>query len=262
MAAVAESARSMPNNNDLFETALRLGDSALILGQQLAGWNARGPTVELDIALQNQALDLVGQARLFLDFAGRIEGQGRDEDRLAYFRNADEFRNCLLVEQPNGDFAQTVLRQFFFSAYARALYAGMAAGSETDLAEIAAKAEREMAYHVRHTGEWVVRLGDGTEESHNRMEKALVALWPFVHELFMADEIDLRMISAGVLPPFDDVKADWLGSIQAVLERATLTVPEDDWMPSGGRAGRHGEGLSYIVSEMQSVARCDPEAQW
>ncbi len=262
MAAAAEPVRSAPSAKDLFETALRLGDSALILGQQLSTWTSRGPTLELDIALQNQALDLIGQARLFLGYAGRIEGSGRDEDRLAYFRRPDEFRNCLLAEQPNGDFAQTILRQHFFAVYARALYAGMEVGAGGELAEIAAKAEREMAYHVRHTGEWVVRLGDGTNESRARCEQALAALWPYVHELFIADDIDQRMIAAGVLPPFNGLKSEWMESVTAVLDRATLEVPEDDYAPAGGRAGQHGESLSYLVAEMQSVARSDPEAQW
>ena len=262
MTAAAENLQSVPSNDDLFETALRLGDSALILGQQLSGWTSHGPTVELDIALQNHALDLVGQARLFLDYAGRIEGKGRDEDKLAYFRDADQFRNCLLVEQPNGDFAQTMLRQLFYSTYARALYAGMEAHGEGELSEIAAKAEREMAYHVRHAGEWVVRLGDGTEESHQRCEAGLAALWPYVHELFMTDDIDARLIEAGVLPSLEAVKTEWMESVSAVLSRATLAMPEDDWQPAGGRQGQHTERLSYILGELQSLARNHPEAKW
>lgn len=262
MTAVAKDAIPALDDADLFETALRLGDSALILGQQLSAWAAHGPTVELDIALQNHALDLIGQARLFLDYAGRLEGAGRDEDKLAYFRQAHEFRNCLLAEQPNGDFAQTMLRQLFYATYARALYAGMEAAGEGELAEIAAKAEREMAYHVRHAGEWVVRLGDGTEDSHQRCVAALAALWPYVHELFIADELDQRLIAAGVLPSFEVIKAEWMASINSVLQRATLEIPEDDWTPSGGRQGEHSERLSYILAEMQSLARSDPEAKW
>ena len=262
MSATAEDVTPALDDADLFETALRLGDRALIIGQQLSAWTSHGPTVELDIALQNHALDLIGQARLFLDYAGRLEGKGRDEDKLAYFRQAHEFRNCLLVEQPNGDFAQTMLRQLFYATYARALYAGMEAAGQGELAEIAAKAEREMAYHVRHAGEWVVRLGDGTDESRRRCEAGLAALWPYVHELFVADEVDQRLIAAGVLPLFEAVKAEWMTSISSVLERATLAVPEDDWTPSGGRQGQHSERLSYILGEMQSLARSDPEAKW
>lgn len=262
MAAAAQTQDATPARQDLFETALRLGDSSLILGQQLAMWTSHGPTLELDIALQNQALDLIGQARLFLGHAGRLEGKGRDEDRLAYFRDQDEFRNCLICEQPNGDFAQTIIRQFLFASYAQALYEGMEAGTGGELAEIAAKAEREMAYHVRHAGEWLVRLGDGTEESHARCVAGLSAMWPYVHELFEADDIDLRMIDAGVLPPFDRVKRAWEESVMPVLERATLSIPEDDYAPTGGRSGRHTERLSYILGEMQSLARSEPEAKW
>ena len=262
MTATAENLQSVLSDDDLFEAALRLGDSALILGQQLSGWTSHGPTVELDIALQNHALDLVGQARLFLDYAGRLEGRGRDEDQLAYFRDAHEFRNCLLAEQPNGDFAQTMLRQLFYATYARALYAGMEEGGQGELAEIAAKAEREMAYHVRHAGEWVVRLGDGTEESHQRCEAGLAALWPYVHELFVADDVDARLIEAGVLPSLEKVKTEWMESVGAVLSRATLVIPEDDWQPSGGRQGQHTEKLSYILGEMQSLARSHPGVQW
>ena len=262
MAAAAEVSQSGVDAADLFELALRLGDSALILGQQVSLWTSNGPTVELDIALQNQALDLIGQARLFLDYAGRLEGEGRDEDKLAYFRDAHEFRNCLLVEQPNGDFAQTMLRQFLYAAYARGLYAGMEAHGIGELSEIAAKAEREMAYHVRHAGEWVVRLGDGTSESHRRMQAALKALWPYVHELFAADDLDERLVAAGILPAFDALKTEWFETVTAVLERATLELPEDDWQPAGGRQGRHTERLSYILGEMQSLARTHPEARW
>ena len=262
MTAAAQANVASPVREDLFETALRFGDSALVLGQQLAMWTSHGPTVELDIALQNQALDLIGQARLFLDYAGRLEGEGRDEDRLAYFRDQHEFRNCLICEQPNGDFAQTIIRQFLFASYAQALYEGMEAGTGGELAEIAAKAEREMAYHVRHAGEWLVRLGDGTGESHKRCVAGLAAIWPYVHELFEADDIDRRMIDAGVLPAFEQLKQAWDESVIPVLERATLSVPEDDYAPTGGRSGRHTERLSYILGEMQSLARSDPEAKW
>ena len=262
MGTAVQKSHPSVDDADLMELALRLGDSALVLGQQLSLWTSNGPTVELDIALQNQALDLIGQARLFLDYAGRVEGAGRDEDKLAYFREAHEFRNCLLVEQPNGDFAQTMVRQFLFAVYARALFAGMEACGQGELAEIAAKAERETAYHMRHTGEWVVRLGDGTPESHDRTQAGLDVLWPFVHEFFQADEVDQRLIDAGILPSLDEVQAEWTETVSGVLERATLSLPEDDWQPGGGRQGQHTEKLSYILAEMQSLARAHPEATW
>jgi ring-1,2-phenylacetyl-CoA epoxidase subunit PaaC len=248
--------------SDLFEGVLRLGDSALILGQQLSEWISRGPTVELDIAVQNQALDLIGQARFLLDYAGRVEGRGRDEDALAYFREPHEFRNCLLVEQPNGDFAQTMLRQFLYAVYADLVFEAMQGSSDAEMAAIAGKAHKEMAYHVRHCGEWVVRLGDGTEESHDRAAAGLDALWPYVHDMFAADAIDERLAVAGIMPDVSALKPQWLESVSQVFSRATLAIRDDDWAPAGGRQGNHGERLSYIVGEMQVVARSDPEARW
>ncbi len=247
---------------DLFEGILRLGDSALILSQQLSDWISRGPTVELDIAVQNQALDLIGQARFLLDYAGRVEGAGRTEDDLAFFRQPHEFRSCLLVEQPNGDFAQTMLRQFLYAVYADLIFEAMCDSTDSELAAIAGKAHKEMAYHVRHTGEWAVRLGDGTEESHHRAVTGLNALWPYVHDMFAADDVDNRLAAAGVFPDVSALKSQWLETVGEVFSRATLTIPDDDWAPTGGRQGQHGERLSYIVGEMQVVARSDPGATW
>ena len=252
----------MSKNDQLFETCLRLGDTALVLGQRLAEWTSKAPTVELDIALSNHALDMIGQARLFLDYAGRVEGKGRDEDALAYHREDFEFRNVMMVELPNGDFARTMVRQLMFATYARMLYEGMAQSTDAELAAIAAKAAKEMAYHARHCGEWVVRLGDGTEESHNRAQKALGELWPYGHELFKTDAVDAAMVEAGILPDAAALQPDWLEEIEAVLTRATLQVPEDDWMPDGGRNGRHTEHLSYILAEMQVLPRTYPDAKW
>ena len=250
------------DKTDLFEGVLRLGDSALILGQQLSDWISRGPTVELDIAIQNQALDLIGQARFLLEYAGQVEGKGRDEDALAYFREPSEFRNCLLVEQPNSDFAQTMLRQFLYAVYADLVFGAMQHSRDAELAAIAGKAQKEMSYHVRHCGEWVVRMGDGTEESHERAADGLAALWPYVHDMFAADEVDERLADARVMPNVAALKPQWLESVGQVFSRATLAIPDDDWMPTGGRQGRHGERLSYIIGEMQVVARSDPEAKW
>ena len=250
------------DRGDVFECVLRLGDSSLILGQQLSNWIAKGATVELDIAMQNQALDLIGQARFLLDYAGRVEGKGRDEDALAYFREPHEFRNCLLVEQPNGDFAQTMMRQYFYAVFAELMFGALMQSNDRELAAIAAKAQKEMAYHVRHCGEWVVRLGDGTDESHERAVSGLNAIWPYVHDMFDAGDFDRRMTAAGIMPDLHELKVHWLESICGVLERATLSVPEDDWVPTGGRLGQHGEALSYIVGEMQVIARSDPGAKW
>jgi ring-1,2-phenylacetyl-CoA epoxidase subunit PaaC len=246
----------------LFEAALRLGDNALVLGQRLTGWISRAPTLELDIALANYALDMIGQARLWLDYAGRIEGEGRDEDALAMGRQDHEFRNLHIVELPNGDFASTMLRQFLFASFARLLYEGAAGSRDAEVAGIAGKAVKEMAYHARHAGEWVVRLGDGTDESHERMDRALDTLWPYTHELFMADDIDRAVAGAGILPDPAGLHEPWLTEVDHVLARATLARPADDWRPEGGRRGRHTEHLSYILAEMQVLPRSFPGATW
>ena len=253
-----------PHENEaLFQSVLRLGDNALILGQQLSNWVSRAPNIELDIALANYSLDLIGQARLFLDYAGRLEGNGRDEDALAMLRDAWDFRNVLLVELPNGDFAHTILRQFLLAVHARLLYERMASSADAELAAIAGKAVKEKAYHARHAGEWVVRLGDGTEESRERAARTLDGLWPYTHELFMADEIDRAMAVQCILPEPGSLREPWLAEVDAVLERATLTRPADGWRPDGGRRGIHTEHLGYILAEMQFLPRAYPEArQW
>jgi ring-1,2-phenylacetyl-CoA epoxidase subunit PaaC len=250
------------SKDQLFEATLRLGDSALVLGQQLTRWISRAPNLELDIALANYALDLVGQARLWLDYAGRIEGRGRDEDALAMLRQAHEFRNVVMLELPNGDFAHTMMRQFLFALYARLLYERAADSRDSEIAGIAAKAVKEMAYHARHAGEWVVRLGDGTDESHARAASALEELWPYTHELFMADDIDRVMAEGRILPDPATLKEPWLEEVDQVLARATLARPADGWVPEGGRRGVHSEHLSYILAEMQVLPRTFPGAKW
>jgi ring-1,2-phenylacetyl-CoA epoxidase subunit PaaC len=249
-------------NDAVFVAALRLGDNALVLGQRLTAWISRAPTLELDIALANYSLDLIGQARLWLDFAGRIEGAGRDEDALAMGRQAHEFRNVQMVELPNGDFARTMLRQFLFAGFARRLYEGAAGSRDADVAGIAGKAVKEMAYHARHAGEWVVRLGDGTDESHERTARALDELWPYTHELFMADDVDRAVAAAGILPDPVALREPWLEEVDEVLERATLVRPTDGWRPEGGRRGVHTEHLSYVLAEMQVLPRTYPGATW
>lgn len=252
----------MSKVDPLFETCLRLGDTALVLGQRLAEWSSKAPTVELDIALSNHALDMIGQAQLFLEYAGRVEGKGRDEDALAYHRQDFEFRNAMIAELPKGDFATTMVRQLMFATYASMLYERMQASCDADVAAIAGKAEKEMAYHARHSGEWVVRLGDGTAESRHRTQDALNLLWPYVHELFQTDAVDQAMIDAGVLPDAAGFKSEWQNEIETVLARATLSVPEDDWQPSGGRSGQHTEHLAYLLAEMQVLPRAYPDAKW
>ena len=243
-------------------TALRFGDNAMILGQRLSHWISRSPTIELDIAFGNQALDLIGQANLFYELAGRLENNGRNADDLAFLRGHDAYFNVQLVEQPNGDFAQTVLRQVLYATYVEIVFEQMAKGQNDDLAAIAGKAKKEMAYHVRHSGEWVIRLGDGTKESHRRMQNALDFLWPWTHELFAYDHIDQQMVGLGVLPNNETLKEQWLESLGEVFERASLTIDDQGWQPGGGREGVHSEHLSYVLAEMQVLPRAHPGAQW
>jgi ring-1,2-phenylacetyl-CoA epoxidase subunit PaaC len=227
---------------------LALGDDALIAAQRLAEWCARAPELEEDVALANIALDQLGAARLLLSYAGEREGRGRDEDALAFLRDDREFRNCLLVELPNGDFAVTMAKLLFLSAFQLLRYDALAAGADERLADIAAKTRKESAYHLDHATRWTVRLGDGTGESHRRMQDAVDHVWPYSHELFTGDDAGLR--------------AGWLALVEPVLAEATLRAPADDWAPGGGRAGLHTEHLSYLLAEMQVVHRAAPGATW
>lgn len=261
-AALAISQRIPSLDEALFDYCLRLGDNTLVLGQRLCEWMSNAPTVELDIALANQALDLLGQSRMLFDYAGRIEGKGRSEDDLAFLRDVLDFRNVLLVEQPNGDFGQTVARQLIFGTYARLLYESLSRSKDEELSGIARKAVKEVAYHARHNGEWLVRLGDGTEESHTRAQQGLDALWPYVHELFMADETDLAVAEAGIGVDPSTLREPWLAEIAPIVERATLTMPETGWMPAGGKQGRHSEHLGHLLADMQFLQRAYPGAEW
>ncbi len=241
---------------------LRLGDNALVLGQRLSQWTGRAPIVEEDLALTNVALDLIGQARLWLAYAGEAEGAGRDEDDLAYFRDARAFCNVLLVEQPNGDYGQTVARQFLFDTWHYHLLRALADSSGERIAGIAQKAVREVAYHVRRSGDWVVRLGDGTELSRARMQASIDDLWPYTGELFRSDDLDAEMQRRGVGTQLEALHGPWLEHVARVLGEATLSVPKDGWMHSGGKTGRHSEHLGYLLAEMQSVRRSVPGERW
>jgi ring-1,2-phenylacetyl-CoA epoxidase subunit PaaC len=229
------------------DRVLALGDDALIAAQRLAEWCARAPELEEDVALANIALDQLGAARLFLSYAGELEGAGRDEDALAFRRDDREFRNCLLVELPNDDFAVTMAKLLFLSAYQGLVYARLGDSGDERLAAIGARARKESAYHLDHAAHWTVRLGDGTEESHRRMQAAVDQVWPYTHELFADDE---------------PLRGDWLALVEPVLAEATLTRPADGWAPGGGRAGLHTEHLSYLLAEMQVVHRAHPGAAW
>jgi ring-1,2-phenylacetyl-CoA epoxidase subunit PaaC len=246
----------------LTEFALRLGDNALVLGQGVAAWTGHAPIVEEDLALTNVALDLIGQARLWLALAGETEGLGRDEDRLAYFRDAGEFRNLLLVERPNGNFADTMARQFLFDAWHFFLLRNLSDSRDARIAGIARKAVREVAYHVRRSGDWIVRLGDGTELSRARAQAALDDLWPYTGELFRSDDVERELASRGAACELEALREPWLAHVGNILEEATLTVPEGGWMHAGGRQGRHTEQLGYLLAEMQSVRRAVPGDRW
>ncbi|MCF0094600.1 1,2-phenylacetyl-CoA epoxidase subunit PaaC [Micromonospora sp. MH99] len=240
--------------NGPFAFALGLGDDALIAAQRLAEWTTRAPEMEEDIALANIALDQLGAARLLLSYAGELEAAGRDEDALAYLRDDREFLNALLVELPNGDFAVTMAKLFFLAAYQLPLYTALASCPDERLAAIGAKARKESAYHLDHGALWVRRLGDGTEESHRRMQDAVDHVWPYTHELFAADPA-APVDPAGLRAAFDE-------TVGPVLAEATLTRPERGWAPTGGRKGVHTEHLSYLLAEMQVLHRAHPGAQW
>jgi ring-1,2-phenylacetyl-CoA epoxidase subunit PaaC len=247
---------------DVAEYALRLGDDALVLAQRLSEWSARAPDLEEDLALTNIALDLLGQARALLTRAGELEGAGRDEDDLAFLRGDREFRNALIVEQPNGDFARTIARQLLFSTYQLALYDRLCDSADEVLSGVAAKAVKEVAYHRDHAREWTLRLGDGTEESHRRMQEGIDWMWPLAAELFECDELTARLVREGIAVDASALRPAWEHVVTGVLEEATLSVPEADWAPSGGRYGRHGEALGHMLAVMQSTHRAHPGVTW
>jgi ring-1,2-phenylacetyl-CoA epoxidase subunit PaaC len=251
--------------HDELELLLRLGDDRLVLGHRLSEWCGHAPILEEDIALANVALDLLGQATLFLRRAGQVEGKGRDEDALAYFREAVDFRNCLLVEQPNGDFGFTIARQFLFDVYAVVTLDALSRSTNADIAAIAAKSLKEAKYHVRHSGEWMLKLGDGTDESHRRVQRALDELWRFTPELFVADGVAARLAVQGIAPDLPALRAAWEAIVRDVTERATLTLPHESMHSPhlrGGRSGMHSEHLGHLLAEMQIVARSHPGAKW
>lgn len=246
----------------LFPYLLRLGDDRLVLGHRLSEWCGHGPILEEDIALANIALDLVGEATLLLKLAGEVEGKGRNEDALAYFRDATDYRNALLVELPKGDFGMTIVRQLLFSVFSFLQMEALLQSSHPDLAGIAAKAVKEARYHVRHSAQWVVTLGDGTDESHARAQRAVDELWRYTGELFLADGVDQEVAAAGVAVDPSTLAEPWRAQIDDVLRRATLTVPAVAYMQRGGRDGRHTEHLGHMLGEMQIVARSHPGAAW
>jgi ring-1,2-phenylacetyl-CoA epoxidase subunit PaaC len=242
--------------------ALRRADDALILGHRLSEWCGHAPMMEEDMALANMGLDLLGQARELYSYAAKVEGRGNDEDKFAYLRDVRQYRNLLLLEQPNGDFARTMARQFFYAVFADFYWRAMMNSRDATLAAIAAKSEKESAYHVRHSSEWMVRLGDGTAESHLRAQTAIDDLWAYTGEMFEADDSERGLIDAGIAIDPAALRPRWLETISNVLNEATLTLPKGDWMQQGGRSGRHSEHLGHLLSELQSMQRTFPGAAW
>jgi len=250
----------------LFDYVLRLGDSALVLSQRLGEWVGHGPVLEEDIALTNVGLDLLGQARLWYAYAGEVEarfaGAGRSEDALAFLRDSGEFRNLLLVERPNGNYADTMARQFYFDQWHVRLLSELARSRDARIAEIAAKALKEAIYHAERSADWVIRLGDGTEESHRKMQAAIDDLWMYTGELFDADETEIALAAEGVACDVRALAVPWREAVGAVLDEATLTMPDATWMQHGGKQGVHSEELGRMLATMQSLQRVHPGAQW
>jgi ring-1,2-phenylacetyl-CoA epoxidase subunit PaaC len=246
----------------LFIYTLRLADTALINGHRLSEWCGKAPVLEEELALANIALDLIGQARSLYAYAGEVEGRGRGEDALAYLRDVASYRNWLIVERPNGDFAVTIMRQLLISAFMHPFWDAMRHSVDERLASIAAKAVKEVAYHVRHCGQWVIRLGDGTAESRRRMLDALDELWPFTGELFETDEVERVLIGAKVAVDPPTLRSSFDATLDRILGEATLPRPRDGWMQSGGRQGRHSEHLGHVLAELQYLQRAYPGATW
>ena len=250
----------------LLDYLLRLADNGLVLAQRLSEWVGKGPVLEEDIATTNVGLDLIGQARLWFGYASEVEargrGSGRTEDEFAYLRDAHQFRNLLLVEQPNGSYADTVARQFLFDHWHLLLLRSLARSSDARVAEIAAKAVKEVAYHVERSRDWVVRMGDGTDESHRRIQASLDELWTYAGEMFVPDAAELALVDAAIAADVRSLEAPWNAVIDAVLVEATLSRPADAFVRKGGKQGVHTEHLGRLLAEMQFLQRAYPGAQW
>jgi ring-1,2-phenylacetyl-CoA epoxidase subunit PaaC len=257
------SAKAGDERSDKLNYLLRLGDNALIASQQLSQLCGKGPALEEDMALTNVALDLLGQTRLWLSYAGELEGCERDEDQLAFLRDAHDFHNCLLLEQPNGNYADTMVRQFFFDCWHYFLLQQLLVSSDERIAEVAEKSLKEVTYHLRRSGDLLVRLGDGTPDSHAKTQAAVDELWMYTGEFFQYDAIDLAMVEQGVAPTAALLRAAWLEHVGEIFAEATLTMPDPDaWMQKGGKQGVHSEHLGFILAEMQFLQRAYPGAKW
>ncbi len=247
---------------NLYNYILQQADNTLILGQRLSEWCGHGPVLEQDIALTNIALDLIGQARSLYQYATEIEGKGRTEDDLAFLRDVWDFKNIQLVEQANGHFGTTLVRQFFFDVFNFHFYRALQNSKDETLAAIAVKSLKEVTYHHRYSSEWIIRLGDGTEESHQKVQGAVNDLWMFTGELFVPSTADQAMLEAGIGVDLEKIKQLWMEKVTAVFQEATIRKPEDTWMQKGGKEGKHTEHLGFILADMQFLQRAYPGAKW
>ena len=243
--------------------AAQIGDNGLIIGHRMSEWCFRAPSIEMEMALMNCALDLIGQARELYSYAATAEGNGKSEDDFAYLRDEQDFRNALLAEVPNGDWGDTIVRLFFMSAYNMLFYTALAKSTDAELAAIGAKSVKEVTYHLRFSSEWLIRLGDGTEESHRRVQKSVDDLWMFTGELFTMSEAETALLADGISVDVTGLKKDWDQTVSRVFDQATLTIPENNWAQSGGKtAGRHTEHMGYIIADMQFMQRRYPGCEW
>lgn len=247
---------------NLYEYTLRMADDSLILGHRVSEWCGHGPILEEDIALTNIALDLVGQATNLLEYAATLSETKKTADDLAFLRFDRDYRNLLLVEQPNEDFAYTITRQFFFDLFRKYFFEKLAQSADSSLAAIAEKSLKETKYHLKHSSEWMIRLGDGTDESHERVTNAVNDLWRFTDELFFMDEVDEALIKENIAVDLTEIKKAWLQHLTEIFAEATLTVPESKWQQKGGRTGMHSEHLGYLLAEMQFMQRAYPGMEW
>lgn len=252
----------MTNKQALHTYLLRMGDDSLILSQRLSQLCGHGPILEEDIALTNVALDLIGQATLLLEYSGELADQPKTNDELAYLRLEKEYVNTILVEQPNGHFGDTIMRQFLFDAYRKPLLEKLLDSTDKRLAGIAEKSLKETKYHLRHSSEWVIRLGDGTEESHKRIQNSLESLLRYAHELFFENEVDELLIAKGIVPSAEIIFPIWEKTLHDVFKEATLSLPKNNWKFQGGREGRHSEHMGYLLAEMQYMQRTYPNMEW
>lgn len=252
----------MNKQEALFDYCLRLGDTSLVLGHNLSQWCGHGPILEEDIGMINMALDLVGQSRLILDYAGKTEGKGRTDDDLAYLRDVYDYKNSILTEQPNGDFANTIIRHVLYSQFAVLFFSALRKSKDETLAAFAEKSLKEMNYHLRHAAEWTLRLGDGTEESHRRTQQAVDQLWMYTDDLFEMSEGDALLVKEGIAVDLATLKNEWTGKIKELFSQATLTIPQKVFMLTGSRSGKHTEHLGYLLAELQFMQRAYPGAKW